>query len=83
MNDVADRPRDILEVFDPAPVAADLAALAEIHRERALRAAVAQRLKAALAESRAAAERLLREDRHGRRCAERLCFMQDQLIRIL
>src|ERR1700730_16563417 len=29
------------------------------------------------------AERRLREDRHGRRCAERLCFMQDEAIRVL
>jgi len=26
---------------------------------------------------------LLLKDRHGRRCAERLCFMQDEIIRIL
>ncbi|HEV3177636.1 MAG TPA: [protein-PII] uridylyltransferase, partial [Stellaceae bacterium] len=60
-------------------------ALAEVHRgrERELRTAVAQRLKAALAAGRAIAEQRLREDRHGRRCAERLCFMQDEAIRVL
>ena len=52
-------------------------------RERELRTAVAQRLKAALAEGRARAEQLLLKDRHGRRCAERLCRMQDEIIRML
>ena len=47
------------------------------------RLAVSRRLKAALLEGRAAAERLLIKDRHGRRCAERLCFMQDEIIRVL
>src|SRR5207237_824923 len=71
--------------FDAAAMAADLGELAEVHRgrERELRTAVAQHLKAKLAHGRATAERLLLEDRHGRRCAERLCFMQDELIRIL
>src|SRR5207302_2764931 len=45
--------------------------------------AVAQRLKAAVTEGRSAAERLLLQDRRGRLCAERLCFMQDEIIRIL
>ena len=44
---------------------------------------MAQRLKAALNEGRAKAETLLLKDRHGRRCAERLCRMQDEIIRIL
>jgi [protein-PII] uridylyltransferase len=86
MNDVADRGlRDIADLLDAAAIATDLAGLAEAHRgrERELRTAVAQRLKAALGAGRAMAERLLREDRHGRRCAERLCFMQDELIRVL
>src|SRR5207302_1361489 len=30
-----------------------------------------------------AAEQLLIKDRHGRRCAERLCAMQDEIIRVL
>ena len=51
--------------------------------ERELRTAFAQRLKAALVEGRAAAEQLLLKDRHGRRCAERLCLMQDEIIRLL
>ena len=50
---------------------------------RELRSAVAQRLKRALIEGRAKAEQLLLKDRHGRRCAERLCRMEDEIIRIL
>jgi [protein-PII] uridylyltransferase len=86
MNDVAElEQRDTAGLFDAAAVAADLATLADVHhgRERELRTAVAQRLKAALGAGRAAAERRLREDRHGRRCAERLCFMQDEVIRVV
>ncbi len=48
-----------------------------------MRTALAKRLKAALAEGRAKAEQLLLKDRHGRRCAERLCRMEDEIIRIL
>ncbi len=33
--------------------------------------------------ARAAAQTMLLKDRHGRRCAERLCFVQDEIIRIL
>ena len=36
-----------------------------------------------LLEARARAEELLLKDRHGRRCAERLCQTQDEIIRIL
>jgi [protein-PII] uridylyltransferase len=72
------------ELLDTASLAADFAALAREHRsERELRTAVAQRVKAALADGRAAAERLLLADRHGRRCAERLCDMHDAAIRSL
>src|SRR4051812_49354522 len=72
------------ELLDTASLAADFAVLAREHRsERELRTAVAQRLKAALADGRAAAERLLLTDRHGRRCAERLCDMHDAAIRSL
>ena len=48
-----------------------------------MRTALAQRLKAALNEGRAKAEQLLLKDRHGRRCAERLCRMEDEIIRML
>jgi [protein-PII] uridylyltransferase len=73
------------ELIDVAAIAADLDKLAEIHsgHERELRTAVAQRLKAALTQARTRAEELLLKDRHGRRCAERLCQVQDEIIRIL
>ena len=66
-------------------MAAELAMLACGHggSERELRTAVAQRLKAMLAQGRVEAERLLLTDRHGRRCAERLCRMHDAIIAAL
>jgi [protein-PII] uridylyltransferase len=72
-------------LIDPAAIAEDLRALAAAYegRDRELRTAVAQRLKATLNEGRARAEALLLKDRHGRRCAERLCQMQDDIIRLL
>jgi [protein-PII] uridylyltransferase len=73
------------ELIDSAAIVADLKALAQTHagRERELRTAVAQRLKSALALARSRIEQLLLKDRHGRRCAERLCQVQDEIIRIL
>jgi [protein-PII] uridylyltransferase len=73
------------DLFDPEAIIAELKKLAERHagREHELRAAVAQCLKAALTRARARAEELLLKDRHGRRCAERLCQMQDEIVRIL
>jgi [protein-PII] uridylyltransferase len=73
------------ELIDVAAIAADLDKLAEIHsgHERELRTAVAQRLKIALTQARTQAEQLLLKDRHGRRCAERLCQAQDDIIHIL
>jgi [protein-PII] uridylyltransferase len=73
------------ELFDAAAVTAGLEQLARAHRgnERELRTAVAQRLKAALLQGRATAEQMLLQDRHGRRCAERLCVMHDEIIRVL
>jgi [protein-PII] uridylyltransferase len=78
-------PRGTVELIDARALAAELDALAADRRgdERDLRAQVAQRLKAALNEGRAKAEKLLLKDRHGRRCAERLCRMEDEIIRIL
>src|SRR5580693_7847635 len=72
-------------LIDPEAITADLNALAKTYegRERELRTAVAQRLKATLTAGRARAEALLLKDRHGRRCAERLCQMQDEIIRLL
>jgi [protein-PII] uridylyltransferase len=78
-------PRAAPAIFDARPVAAELERLAQAHagRERDLRSAVAQYLKGVQNAGRAAAERMLLEDRHGRLCAERLSFMQDELIRLL
>src|SRR5256885_4033982 len=72
-------------LIDTDAVAPDLARLAAEYpgRERELRTAVAQSLKSALAEGRAAAEQLLMQGRHGRACAERLCVMQDEVIRLI
>src|SRR5262245_58253949 len=85
MLETARAPQPARDLLDGAALAADLAKLADAHagREAELRSAVAQRLKAALAEGRAEAERLLLEDRRGRLCAERLCLMQDEIIRVL
>ncbi len=72
-------------LLDERAIAADLERLAKenVATERELRSAVAMRLKSALAAGRKNAEQMLLEDRQGRRCAERLCFMQDEIIRIL
>ena len=85
MLDVQRSPRNASDLIDPAALAADLKALAERHAggESELRSAVAQRLKSTLTQARARAEELLRKDRHGRRCAERLALLQDEIIRIL
>src|ERR671935_1597594 len=71
--------------FDTARITAAVDALAEKHegREDTLRTAMAQMLKAELIAARAAAQAILLKDRHGRRCAERLCFVQDEIIRVL
>jgi [protein-PII] uridylyltransferase len=85
MLDTQRSPNAEVELIDTAAIVADLKALIEKHagRERELRTAVALRLKAALTKARKDAEQLLLKDRHGRRCAERLCQMQDEIIRIL
>jgi [protein-PII] uridylyltransferase len=85
MMSPADSPRSAAEIFDAAAAAADLERLATSHagRELDLRHAVAQYMKAALNKGRAAAEAMLLKDRHGHRCAERLCAMQDEIIRVL
>ena len=85
MLDIQRPHRAASDLIDPAAIFAELKGLAERHagRERELRTAVAQCLKAALTRGRARAEELLLKDRHGRRCAERLCQMQDEIIQIL
>ncbi|MGB3272165.1 MAG: [protein-PII] uridylyltransferase, partial [Xanthobacteraceae bacterium] len=72
-------------LFDKARISAEIEALAEVHagHDDAFRGALAQHLKAALAQARGLAEQTLLADRHGRRCAERLCFVQDAIIRLL
>jgi [protein-PII] uridylyltransferase len=74
-----------LEVFDAAAVAGELESLVPDYagNEGELRLSVSRRLKGALLRGRAAAERLLIKDRAGRRCAERLCWMQDEILRVL
>jgi [protein-PII] uridylyltransferase len=71
--------------FDSERIAAAVDALAEQHagREDSFRSSVAQFLKAELLAARASAQEALLKDRHGRHCAERLCFVQDEIIRIL
>src|SRR5205814_1431358 len=77
--------REAAELFDAATVAAELESIVRLHagNERELRTALSHRLRAALEEGRAAAERLLLKDRHGRHCARRLCVMHDEIIRVL
>src|SRR5438128_3890802 len=71
--------------FETARITAAVNALAEKYagREDVFRSALAQFLKAEMITARATAQAVLLRDRHGRRCAERLCFVQDEIIRIL
>src|SRR5205807_6031645 len=80
-----DKPLNDAKLFDESALVAELALLAKTHAgsEQELRRVVAQRLKAVLAAGRKQAEQLLLKDRQGRRCAERLCFMMDEIIRVL
>ena len=73
------------ERFDSARVAAEIATLAEKHagNDGMFRTALAMLMKAELAKARTEAEAQLLRDRHGRRCAERLCYVQDAIIRLL
>src|ERR1700694_470177 len=73
------------ERFDTARITAAVDALAAEHagREDVFRSAVARLLKAELMAARDTAQAVLLRERHGRRCAERLCFVQDEIIRIL
>ena len=86
MDSVVTHPRPAVdERFDTARITAAVDALAATHsgREDVFRAAMAQLLKAEMIQARAVAQAVLLQDRHGRRCAERLCFVQDEIIRIL
>jgi [protein-PII] uridylyltransferase len=73
------------ELIDSRAITADLEKIAKAYagNERDMRTALAKRLKDALNEGRAKAEQLLLKDRLGRRCAERLCRMEDEIIRLL
>src|ERR1700709_1098034 len=73
------------ERFDTARITAAVDALAAKHagHEDVFRTHLAQLLKAEFITAREIAQDVLLKDRHGRRCAERLCFIQDEIIRIL
>jgi [protein-PII] uridylyltransferase len=69
-------------LFDADAVIAEIDELANsVEGEK--RTAVAQRLKAVLAESSMKAEALLLKKRQGGRCAAQLCRLQDDLIRVI
>src|SRR5215468_3828553 len=75
-------PHEPNALFDPDALIAEVQQLAtSVEGEK--RTAVAQRLKAVLAESSANAEALLLRERQGGRCAARLTRMQDDLIRVI
>ena len=71
--------------FDTARITAAVDALAEKHagREDVFRQALAQLLKAEMIATRATAQEGLLKDRNGRRCAERICRMEDEIIGLL
>jgi [protein-PII] uridylyltransferase len=71
--------------FEPSRISGEIDALAAKHygHEDVFRSAVAKLLKAELHNACEAAERGLLRDRHGRHCAEWLCFVQDEIIRML
>src|SRR5258707_506555 len=78
----APSPHEPNTLFDPDALIAEVQQLAtSVEGEK--RTAVAQRLKAVLAESSAKAEALLLKERQGGRCAARLTRMQDDLIRVI
>ncbi len=72
-------------LLDTARIETDIAALAHAHagQDDAFRSALAQLLKAEMAEARDRIQAMLLKDRLGRRCAERLCLIQDDVIHLL
>ena len=70
--------------FDTARITGEIDALADKHagHEDVFRSAVAQLLKAELARRATQRRRRCCATVHGRRCAERLCFVQDEIIRL-
>src|SRR5260370_35647919 len=86
MDSVVAQPRSEPDQrFDTARITAAVDALAATYagREDLFRSATAQFLKAELVAARATAQALLLKDRHGRRCAERLCLLQGEILRTL
>src|SRR4051794_15446206 len=85
MLTIPDARRDFPDLLDRTAIVAELEKLAAIHagHARELRTAVAQHLRGVLNEARGIIEGLLLKDRHGRRCAESLCFIHDETIRLL
>ena len=73
------------DLIDRRALAAELDTIAAQHagNESDIRAALAQAAKNALADGRARAAEMLLKDKHGRRCAERLCKMEDEIIGLL
>lgn len=73
------------DIFDAVRIGAEIDRLADKHggQTDTLRTALAQYLKAELATARKKAEQALLADRHGRRCAERLCLVMDEIIRLV
>ncbi len=71
--------------FDPSAVRDELTELwRELSgRESELRSRLLERLKALVADSRAAAQKQLESDGNGRRCAKGLSLFQDELIRVI
>src|SRR5215471_15160440 len=69
-------------LFDPDAAIAELGQLVT-SVEGEPRTVIAERLKTVLAKSCVKAETLLLKERHGGRCAARLCRMQDDIIRVI
>jgi [protein-PII] uridylyltransferase len=82
---VAVQPPETEHLLDVDRVRAEIDTLADKHAgsDDVFRTAVAQLLKAELAAGRQTAQAQLLKDRHGRRCAERLCVMHDDIIALL
>ncbi len=85
MDETVAPPAPADDIFDAVRIGAEIDALAVKHAGQTdmLRTALAQYLKAELATARKKVEQTLLADRHGRRCAERLCFIMDEIIRLI
>ncbi|HUD50735.1 [protein-PII] uridylyltransferase, partial [Parvibaculum sp.] len=76
----------LLEIVDPAKLAAELEAAADGHQgaPEPLKRALVDVLKKTMAAGRAKARERLEQGAHrGRACAESLCYLQDTIIRAL